>query len=287
MKTNGITFCSYSLSVFIFGIVFNHEIYSLDRRGENKAGLKSENPGDEIKITILYDNYIAKQGTQSDWGFACLIEGLEQTILFDTGTKEEILLANCQKLGVDLSKPEILFLSHNHGDHTGGILKVLELNPKINVFVPKSFPENFADKNQIKNFIRILSPQKICSSAFSTGELGNQIKEQSLVLDTQKGLIVITGCSHPGIVEILRKVKSEFKKDIYLVIGGFHLLQYSNEAMEEIISNFQELGIVKCGATHCTGEKQIQLLEKFFSTDYIKMGTGQIIIINSDGLHLQ
>ena len=85
---------------------------------------------DPVKFTILYDNYLHKEGTKVDWGFSCLIEGTEKTILFDTGTQPEILLHNVNVMGVDLKKVQQIVISHNHGDHTGGLSDVLKINPK-------------------------------------------------------------------------------------------------------------------------------------------------------------
>jgi 7,8-dihydropterin-6-yl-methyl-4-(beta-D-ribofuranosyl)aminobenzene 5'-phosphate synthase len=106
------------------------------------------------------------------------------------------------------------------------------------------------------------------------------IPEQALVLNTKNGLVVITGCSHPGIVEMLKEIKSAFNKNIYMVIGGFHLLNKSEKETDEIISEIKTIGVVKCGATHCTGEKQIQMIRNAFGTNFVELGVGNSIRIN-------
>ena len=248
---------------------------------------KDESAADSTKITVLYDNYIHNEKIESDWGFACLVEGSEKTILLDTGAKGELLLSNAEKLKIDLSKVDQLFLTHNHQDHTGGIHSVVSTNASFDAFVPTSFPEDFDQLNGINSLFRIQEPKEICKGIFSTGEMGSQIKEQSLIINTVKGLVIITGCSHQGIIEILKSAKQQFGKNIYLVLGGFHLLQHSDEAMNEILKEFKNMGVIYCGATHCTGPKQIQMFKEAYGKNYIGMGTGRIINITEKGLELE
>jgi 7,8-dihydropterin-6-yl-methyl-4-(beta-D-ribofuranosyl)aminobenzene 5'-phosphate synthase len=234
-----------------------------------------------IRMTILYDNYIFTEGTKSDWGFACIIEGTEKTILFDTGTKSDILWYNVEKLNIDLSKVEQIVISHNHGDHTGGLQSVLEKNPDVSVFLPVSFAGEYISsvEGAGAKVIAVDQPQEICKDVYLTGEMGDQIKEQSLILDTSKGLVIVTGCSHQGIVNILKKAKQILNKDIYLVFGGFHLMRHSDQQVKEIIQEFNNLGVKRCGATHCTGDKAIAMFKKAFGENYVPMGVGKVIEI--------
>ena len=234
---------------------------------------------DSLKITILYDNYVFNQDTKSDWGFSCLIESSDKTILFDTGTKGELLLNNIDALNIDLAKVDLLVLSHIHSDHTGGIPSVISRNSDLIAYVPVSFPKDFGEKNRIRELKRVDEAVEICKGVYSTGEMGDFIKEQSLIINTKKGLVIITGCAHQGILSILSKTKEIFNKKIYLVIGGFHLLQKSDTEMKDIIIEFKRLGVKKCGATHCTGEKQIQMFKEAFGENYVEMGTGRILKI--------
>ena len=96
-----------------------------------------------ITITILYDNYIFSEGLKTDWGFSCIIEGTEKTILFDTGTKSDMLFHNINKLNVNPKDVELVAISHNHGDHTGGLSAFLAENNKVTVYLPVSFPDEF------------------------------------------------------------------------------------------------------------------------------------------------
>ena len=236
---------------------------------------------ESIKMTILYDNYIFTDDTKSDWGFACLIEGAKKTILFDTGTKSDILWYNVEKLNTNLSKVEQIVISHNHGDHTGGLQSVLEKNPDVTVFFPASTAQEITDmiEGTGAKVIVVDQSREICNDVYLTGEMGDQIKEQSLILDTPKGLVIITGCAHQGIVSILKKAKAILNKDIYLVFGGFHLMGHSDEQMNEIIQEFKNLGVKKCGATHCTGDKAFAMFKQAYGENYEQMGVGKVIEI--------
>ncbi|TFG38754.1 MAG: MBL fold metallo-hydrolase, partial [Candidatus Aminicenantes bacterium] len=96
-----------------------------------------------IKVTILYDNTTFAAGTEADWGFSCLVEGTGKTILFDTGTKPEVFFHNVEALDIDLSEVDLVVISHEHGDHTGSLAKVLEQNHGLTVYHPVSFSKQF------------------------------------------------------------------------------------------------------------------------------------------------
>lgn len=234
-----------------------------------------------MKFTVLYDNYVFKEGTKADWGFSCLVEGPEKTILFDTGTNPDILMQNVDALQVDLTKVALVVLSHAHEDHTGGLPAVLRRNPKVEVLFPVSFGASFADKVVKMGATprTVDRPVEICRNVFLTGELGDRIKEMSLVLDTPRGLVVITGCSHPGIVDILKRAKEIRNKPIHLVFGGFHLMNTPEAGIRDILAAFKELGVERCGATHCTGDRQIEMFKAAFGDRYQPVGTGRVIMV--------
>ncbi len=117
----------------------------------------------------------------------------------------------------------------------------------------------------------------ICENIMSTGELKGPVNEQSLIVKTSKGPVVVTGCSHPGIVEIVKKAEEISGDKIYMVFGGFHLMRHSESAVRDIIAQFRELGVKKCGATHCTGDQQIKMFKDDYGDDYIGIGTGQVL----------
>jgi 7,8-dihydropterin-6-yl-methyl-4-(beta-D-ribofuranosyl)aminobenzene 5'-phosphate synthase len=232
-----------------------------------------------LKFTVLYDNYVFKEGTKADWGFSCLIEGAEKTILFDTGTKPGILSYNVAALGVDLKQVDLVVLSHAHEDHTGGLPAVLGVKPGVEVLFPVSFGTAFAGKVAKAGAKPrpVDGPVEICPDVWLTGEMGTAIREMSLVLDTPRGLVVATGCAHPGIVGIIKRAKEIRNRPIHLVLGGFHLMNASADFLRDVLASFDELGVERCGATHCTGDRQIAQIKAHFGARYVPLGTGRVV----------
>jgi 7,8-dihydropterin-6-yl-methyl-4-(beta-D-ribofuranosyl)aminobenzene 5'-phosphate synthase len=266
--------------LFLFGIIAFCLICA-PYRGTDIDKIAKQGVDTPLKFTILYDNYLFEKGTKPDWGFSCLIEGTEKVILFDTGTQPDILLYNADRLGVDLKKVEQIVISHDHQDHIGGLSSVLDINPDVSVYMPVSFANEIVQSVERKNarVVSIDEPVEICPNVYSTGEMGVEIKEQSLIINTKKGLIIVTGCSHQGIVNILERAKKLFDRPIHLVFGGFHLGGMPDAKVEEIIRSFKELGVEKCGATHCTGDRPLELFKKAFGANYLPMGTGRVLEI--------
>lgn len=239
-----------------------------------------------ITMTVLYDNYVAAEGTKAEWGFSCLIEGTAKTILFDTGGNPDTFRHNVQNLAVDLSAPDAVVLSHEHWDHVGGLPVVLETNTKAPIYMPYGFPYDFIRGVEVEGAkpVPVNEAVSVCDHVYLTGQMGGMIKEQSLIVNTPSGLVIVTGCSHPGIVNIVKKAKELLNKDVYLVFGGFHLMQHSKEQVNEIIKAFRELGVQKCGATHCTGDRAIQQFKDAYGDDYVEIGTGRILRFGKMGL---
>ncbi len=243
---------------------------------------KMADTGHKISITVTYDNNSYKQELETDWGFAAFITGTNKTILFDTGpTKANSLLGNMQKLAIEPDCVEIIVLSHIHGDHTGGLSSFLEKNSNVTVYLPKSFPKKFKDnaRNSGAKITEVKESLQICENVYSTGQLGKLIKEQSLIVRTDKGLVVITGCAHPGIVKIVNTAKDLMKDNILLVMGGFHLEWATKGRIEKIISALKQLGVRYVGPCHCSGHKARSLFEKHFGSNYINIGAGKVITL--------
>jgi 7,8-dihydropterin-6-yl-methyl-4-(beta-D-ribofuranosyl)aminobenzene 5'-phosphate synthase len=269
--------------VFFFQCNVSGQNYMYFKDPEGVTGINTSN-GIESPVTIrvIYDNYIKIDGFKSDWGYSILIEGLDKEILFDTGADPDIFELNFKKMKIDAGKIDFLILSHEHGDHTEGIPGFVRLKRDIPVIIPYSFSESF--KMKMTGFglepLLVKEPVQICSNLYSSGEFQGAIPEQALVLNTKQGLIVMTGCSHPGIVEMLEEIKLTFKKNIYMVFGGFHLLQKSNSEMKKIIGDMKALGVKKCGATHCTGGPQTEMIKEAFGPDFVELGVGNTLVIN-------
>lgn len=240
-----------------------------------------QSPAGEITVTILYDNTVFAKGTRAEWGFSCFIQSAKDTILFDGGTVDTILLRNAHELDVDLSTTKRMFLSHDHLDHAGGLRGALEKAPGTPVYVGAHFTPSVVDSIALNRgrAVRVTEPVEISRSFFSAGEFPSSrgTYEQALVIETDSGLVVVVGCAHPGIVEILQWVKREFKKELFAVFGGFHLLNLTQPQVEAVIQGLRNLGVRKCGPTHCTGEKAIQWISQAYGSDFLIMGVGQVL----------
>lgn len=236
----------------------------------------------KVTFTIAYNNIPYRKDLKTSWGMSCYIEGLEKNILFDTGGDGEILLYNMKKLGIDPKRIDVIVLSHIHADHIQGVWEILKIKPGILVYIPSSFPQDLKDrlKSSGAKVIEIKEPLKICKGVWSTGEMGEFIKEQSLIIDTPKGIIVLTGCAHPGIVSIVDKAERMLRRDrAYLALGGFHLMAYSNEEIKRIINGLKKLNVEKVGPSHCTGGEAIELFRRAWGDNFIDMGCGREITI--------
>ncbi len=235
----------------------------------------------DLTVTVVYDNNPYKEGLETAWGFSCLITGSEKTILFDTGADGSSLLGNMEKLAIEPDSIDTVVLSHIHGDHTGGLHSFLEKNREVTVYLPKSFPKRFKDNAAScgAKIVEVEQSLKVCENVYSTGLLGGWIKEQSLIIRTNKGLIIITACAHPGIVKIINTAKDLLKDDTLLVMGGFHLEWASKAKTEKIISAFRQLGLRYVGPCHGSGDKAKSLFEKHFGKNYINIGAGKVITI--------
>ena len=121
---------------------------------------------------------------------------------------------------------------------------------------------------------RQIKPTRLLYRAHSSGELGDSIKEQALILETSSGLLIITGCAHPGIVNVVRKAKELFKVEVYLVMGGFHLAGMSNAGIRETIRMLKEIGVKKVAPSHCTGERAIAFFREAWGDDFLEGGVG-------------
>jgi len=195
-----------------------------------------------MDLKILYDNEAIK-GFRGRWGFSCLVG---EKLLFDTGADLDTLLFNMHRFNVNINVIDKIVFSHEHGDHIGGF-QIIERLRKVKIYLPKSFSRHF--KRRVSSFpnvelVEISKLEEIDDNIFTTGELGFLIKEQSLIVKTNKGLTVITGCSHPGLDRILRTASKLGR--IYGVVGGFHTFN-KLEILRDVSL------IVPC---HCTARKR-------------------------------
>jgi 7,8-dihydropterin-6-yl-methyl-4-(beta-D-ribofuranosyl)aminobenzene 5'-phosphate synthase len=245
---------------------------------DTKPGLPPGAMGD-LRLTVLIDNTAYKSGLRSEWGFAALVEYGGHTLLFDTGASGSNLLGNMRQLGVDPRSIEAIVLSHEHNDHTKGLKTLLETGVRPPVYVPSAFTTAFKDRvrDQTK-LIEVSGALGIFPGVHTTRPIGS-IVEQALVVETRDGTVVITGCAHPGIVQIVRQAQAVVRGEISLLAGGFHLLRFSENQLIPIIAELQRLGVKRVMPTHCTGEKAIALFRTSYGENFVEGGVGRTVTI--------
>ncbi|MCD6254257.1 MAG: MBL fold metallo-hydrolase [Thermotogae bacterium] len=209
-----------------------------------------------MKVTIVYDNTAFRKDLQADWGFSALVEVEGRKILFDTGADGDILLSNMEKLKINPEEIEDIFISHLHWDHTGGLYSFLQVNSQVKLWVPSYFSE----AKNVREVIEVEKPTKLYEGIYSTGELDRV--EQSLCIKTEKGIVIIAGCSHPR-MELILKTASQFGK-VYGIIGGLHATRPDS---------LKDLDLI-C-PTHCTQYKSE--IKSLYPEKYIEGGAGKII----------
>ncbi len=235
-----------------------------------------------VKLTIVFDNIGYLPDMETEWGFACVIETDQDTILFDTGNNGSILLKNMNKLNIEPKSIQTIIISHEHLDHVGGLSQFLEVNPNVKVYLPSSsFQKIGPDVRKAgATPIKVDSFQQIADNILSLGEMGTSISEQSIAIRTEAGLIIMTGCAHPGIVNVVKQARKFFQKEsLYLVLGGFHLKNHSEEELNLIVQTLKEIGVEYVAPSHCTGEKAIEIFEQGFGNNFIRSGVGKFFEI--------
>jgi 7,8-dihydropterin-6-yl-methyl-4-(beta-D-ribofuranosyl)aminobenzene 5'-phosphate synthase len=232
----------------------------------------------QASLMILYDNRPYDRHLRTAWGFACLAVTPCLTVLFDTGADGPTLLHNMQTMKVEVGKINAIVLSHFHTDHIGGLNALLNANPALTIYVPRTFPQTF--KSRVKKSARLVevsTPLRIAEGVHLSGELGKEVVEQALLINSQHGQVMITGCAHPGIVEMVRTLRQS--GNVSILVGGCHLLEKSEREITRIIGELKTLGVRKVAPSHCTGDVAIKLLKKEFGPGFVTSGAGAVLSI--------
>ncbi|MCX7723773.1 MAG: MBL fold metallo-hydrolase [Thermodesulfovibrio sp.] len=235
-----------------------------------------------IDIRILFDNYEGEAGFKTGSGFSCFIKRGYGGILFDTGGDSEVLVHNLNKAEIKPSMITRVVLSYCHKDHTGGLKEILKLKRDFNIYAGKTCVENLINNEDFKdlNLITVDSePVEIMNGVYLTGEIGDDIKEVSVVMDTGGGLVIITGCAHAGIREILKRAKEIVNEKIFALVGGFHLKDKREEEILDLIETLKVEGVKYIAPSHCTGDLARKLLKEAFQSGFIDVGAGTHIYI--------
>jgi 7,8-dihydropterin-6-yl-methyl-4-(beta-D-ribofuranosyl)aminobenzene 5'-phosphate synthase len=227
-------------------------------------------------LTILYDNNPYEESCIPEWGFSCLVELEDNTILFDTGGDPEVFAHNIDALGVDVTEIDYVVLSHEHWDHVGGIDVVLDANPDVSVYLPETFPFHIKSNIRIKGaeVVETSNATVICEGVSTTRVLDANPDEQALIIKTKNGLILVTGCSHPGVENLARDALNLTGGEICLVVGGFHLGGATQAQLDFLVDEMKELGVLKIAPTHCSGDLARQTFREGYGDDYVEAGVG-------------
>ncbi len=232
-------------------------------------------------VKVLYDDE-AKRGLIPGKGFACLIG---DKILFDTGGDAGTLLENMERLMVSIDDIEAVAISHDHWDHTGGLWELLKRKRGLKVYACPSFSESFKKcVVELKGKLILADARKkISENIYVTGAVTGKYKdesisEQALIVKGEKGVSIINGCAHPGVVKIVKHVRKDMKiSELYMLLGGFHLDGEGRESISNIVSELNLLGVKRIGPTHCTGDKARRIIMGKYHNNCIPVKAGHII----------
>jgi 7,8-dihydropterin-6-yl-methyl-4-(beta-D-ribofuranosyl)aminobenzene 5'-phosphate synthase len=236
-----------------------------------------------MRLKILAEGSTKWQRFIKHWGLSILID---DDILFDTFGKPDYVLKQLKRLSIDLNKIKNIIISHDDWDHVSGLWKILERIRDVTVYICPHFKP--AIKAKIKRYgarlVEVDGVINIRDNVYLSGELAGKrndsnIPEQYLAIKTAKGIVVITGCAHPGITEITQHAKDVFNSNVRLLVGGFHLKDHTVKEAVDIISKLKALGVSQVIPFHCTGRIAQELFNKEFKRDCIIPNEGQAIEI--------
>ena len=271
--------------------------------------------GTPNRVTILYDSFGKSPTLTMDWGFAALVDYGGKRILFDTGNNAQIFEHNVKAAGVDLQKLDFVVMSHRHGDHMGGLAYLLKVNPTVKIYAPKERSGVYGDDQPSSTWYRkdpsLPAEQRYYSGAppkiIHMGEAWPsanfqlidknieivpgmylialvsdkpgtlELRELSLAIRTPDGLVLVVGCSHPGVERIVQEA-SAIDPHINLLLGGLHQIQAPDPEVERIARVLHDqYKLDRIAPGHCTGEPEFAALKKTFGDHYLYAGVGSVV----------
>ncbi|NPA98023.1 MAG: MBL fold metallo-hydrolase [Crenarchaeota archaeon] len=250
---------------------------------EKTAGnIASVNGSGNVTIIVVVDNDPDPSGRlESSWGLSILVETGTEKILFDTGPSPSILQHNLRTIGVSPEEIDAVVISHLHGDHTSGLLYILENNPGIPVYLPG--PDARCILSEIKSYggrpILVNSMVEVARGIYVLKPLYGPPWEEALVIMSDKGPVLLVGCSHPGIVRLVEEEINFTGKPPILVIGGFHLIGCSFSECERIANRLVSFGVGLIAPIHCSGDIIKHILSQEYPEHYLYAHTGSTIRI--------
>lgn len=227
----------------------------------------------KLKIITLVEDTCPKRSFWGEHGLSFWIEAGNKNILFDTGQSGEVLVHNLKALKLDLKDIDAFVLSHPHDDHSGGLRSIIDAIKSIPIYcisnafekyIPNReeiskqlFDINYADKDlEIFSGIFIPKERKTINTSAITKEINLVINLES------KGLVIIVGCAHHGLINIINDANSLFQNKIpvYAVLGGFHLKDSDKEEVIKIVNFLKESGVKILAPNHCTGFNALRIM---------------------------
>jgi len=269
-------------------------------------------PGD--RITILHDSFGKRSDLKKDWGFAALLEFGGKRILFDTGNNARTFAENTVTLGIDLRRLDFVAISHRHGDHTSGLNHLFKLNPGVKVYTPdetygifgSSLPSVFYPRchslpaymqyydgkppEAIRhgtpwpeaNFVWIKETAEVAADVWLLSVVSEvpgtrEMRELTLALRTSRGLVIVAGCSHPGIEKILAASRT-IEDRVHCIFGGLHLVLTKEPEVRRVAKALRdEWRVERIAPGHCKGELGFLVLSEIFGDKYVYAGLGDAV----------
>ncbi len=242
------------------------------------------NPLDAAKLVVVVDNDPGLENLETAWGISIYVETSSAKLLFDTGPDPGLLEKNLGALGVNIASIDAVIISHEHLDHAGGLAAIARAKPGATVYIPAGaspgLKEN-VEKLGLKP-VEVNSATMLYRGVAVTAPLYGPPYEISLMIYVKgRGLIVVTGCAHPGVDTIAKYAHNVTGLPIYAVVGGFHLVGADTRRLEEITETFKQLGVKELYPIHCSGEKARLFFAEKLGGIYRGGGIGTVIMVKS------